>query len=46
MPAVLIVDDLTLSVEPLPRLGPFGWSRVSLRIGLPLLLTLTPLADV
>lgn len=39
---ILIVDDLTLSVEPLPRLGPFGWSRVSLRIGLPLLLTLTP----
>lgn len=39
---IRIVDDLTVAVEPVPHLGPFGWSRPALRIGLPLMLTMTP----
>lgn len=38
---VLITEELNANVSQLPRLGLFGWNRVCLRLGLPLLHSLS-----
>jgi Zn-dependent protease with chaperone function len=40
---VVITDDFNAAVLQIPRLGPFGWHRNYLMIGLPLMKALTPL---